>query len=33
MARFASGSFFAPPRRVKSDAGMEFGAADRTAAA
>ncbi len=33
MARFARGSFFAPPRRVKSDAGIETGAGDRTVAA
>lgn len=33
LARFARGSFFAPPRRVKSDAGMEAGAGERTAAA
>jgi EAL domain-containing protein (putative c-di-GMP-specific phosphodiesterase class I) len=33
LARFARGSFFAPPRRVKSDAGLEAGAGERTAAA
>lgn len=33
MARFGRGAFFAPPRRVKSDAGIDAGANDRTAAA
>jgi predicted signal transduction protein with EAL and GGDEF domain len=33
LARFARGSFFAPPRRVKSEAGMEAGAGERPAAA
>jgi len=33
LARFARGSFFAPPRRVKSDAGLEAAAGERTAAA
>jgi EAL domain-containing protein (putative c-di-GMP-specific phosphodiesterase class I) len=33
LARYARGSFFAPPRRVKSDAGVEAGSGDHTAAA
>jgi EAL domain-containing protein (putative c-di-GMP-specific phosphodiesterase class I) len=33
MARFARGAFFAPPRRVRPDAGIDTGADERTAAA
>jgi EAL domain-containing protein (putative c-di-GMP-specific phosphodiesterase class I) len=33
MARFGRGAFFAPPRRVKPDAGIDAGANDRIAAA